>query len=145
HLRRAIDETLDMMSAQIRESQIEAAVEFSAPSDLQIVADPTRLRQILLNLLGNAIKFAKGGRILIACRVVNGHSVQIEVHDDGRGIAKDLQEKVFEPFVQQDQSFSRQYGGVGLGLYLSRNIATAMGGSLRLIEPRFGKGASFLL
>jgi CheY-like chemotaxis protein len=106
------------------------------------------LRQILLNIIGNAIKFTDEGRVTL--RVKKSTSMErglliFEVTDTGCGISKDDQGHLFQPFVQADNSATRKYGGTGLGLALSRKLARAIGGDLVLTESNLGKGSTFTL
>jgi signal transduction histidine kinase len=123
-----------------------------APPELAVRADREKLQQILLNLLGNAIKFTdpRGdapGRIEVACAVhedAAGRHVQLHVRDTGEGIAPEQLERVFEPFVQADQRLTRPHAGVGLGLAISRDLARGMGGELT-VESTLGQGSTFTL
>lgn len=129
-----------------------------APPGLSVLADREKLQQILLNLLGNAVKFThardgKAGRIEVACTVDDdddgdsttaGARVRIHVRDTGEGIAPGELERVFEPFVQADQRLTRPHAGVGLGLAISRDLARGMGGDLTA-ESVPGEGSTFTL
>jgi two-component system sensor histidine kinase/response regulator len=110
-----------------------------------IVSDPQRLRQLLMNLVGNAIKFTTQGQVQVVARLrsVEGRYVfELEVHDTGPGIASENQQRIFEPFVQADDSVTREFGGTGLGLAICRRIVHMLGGTLSLSsEP--GKGSVF--
>jgi len=102
-------------------------------------ADPERLRQVLLNLLANAVKFTNaGGRVAIGA-ARDGGMIRMWVSDTGIGIPADQLERVFEPFFQVDRGMTRSYPGIGLGLAIARDFANAMGGELR-IESEPGKG-----
>ncbi|MEP6858627.1 MAG: ATP-binding protein [Gemmatimonadales bacterium] len=104
--------------------------------------DPDKLRQILINLLSNAVKFTPdGGRIRVSW-TVNQKSVSIHVEDTGRGIPRDKQEAVFEPFVQLERGLTRTTEGTGLGLAISRGLARGMGGDI-LLESEVGAGSVF--
>ena len=106
---------------------------------LVVSADPERLRQILLNLVGNAVKFTgAGGRVSVGA-ALDGAKVSVWVSDTGIGIPADQIERVFEPFFQVDRGMTRTYSGIGLGLAIARDFARAMGGELRL-ESRLGQG-----
>ena len=124
-----------------------------------VLGDDEKLRQILLNLLTNALKFTDpGGVITVSGETVSGETVtggtataaaerviRVHVHDTGRGIAAEQLERVFEPFVQIDRHLTRQaQQGVGLGLAISRELARAMGGDLT-VESRVGEGSRFTL
>ncbi|MBF0444754.1 MAG: response regulator [Magnetococcales bacterium] len=106
-----------------------------------IIADADRLRQILLNLIGNAIKFTSTGEISIQTTVLD-EKIQISVSDSGIGIPKDKQEIIFEPFAQSDSSTRHQYGGTGLGLTICSQLIQLMDGSIR-VESQVGKGSRF--
>jgi PAS domain S-box-containing protein len=116
------------------------------PSRVHVRADPLRLRQILTNLLSNACKFAGRGA-LAGVRVVpdpDGGLVRIEVWDEGPGISREAQEKLFQPFVQLDNRLSRAHGGTGLGLALSRQLAEQHGGRI-LLDSTPGHGSVFAI
>jgi signal transduction histidine kinase len=104
------------------------------------------LRQILLNFVGNAIKFSDSGSICLRAEVAeeDGHSVllRLAVRDQGIGLSPDQQARLFQPFTQVDDSLTRKYGGSGLGLAISRRIAHLMGGEVG-IESEPGKGSCF--
>lgn len=107
-------------------------------------ADADKLQQILLNLLGNAIKFTEaGGRIAVTCTVTDA-VVQLAISDSGRGIPPHQVERIFEPFVQVDTRYTRAQEGVGLGLAISRDLARGMGGDLA-VRSAVGEGSTFTL
>jgi signal transduction histidine kinase len=108
-----------------------------------LVSDPTKLRQILLNLLGNAARFTERGQIVLAVRSDEG-GLRAEVRDTGVGIPADHLDRVFERFVQLDPSSTRVHGGTGLGLAVARGLAVALGGSL-VAESEVGRGSTFRL
>lgn len=114
--------------------------------ELAVLSDPIRLKQLLLNLLGNAVKFTEAGfvRITTTARPDSDGTVVVvfSVSDSGIGIDEDRLEDVFEPFRQADSSTARRFGGSGLGLAICHRIATAMGGSIRLTS-RVGEGSTF--
>jgi len=124
------------------------SLDVSLSSDIPnyLLGDSLRLKQILLNLLGNAIKFTTHGGITIKAQLLDQHVdsvlVQIVVSDTGIGIAPDALDKIFKPFVQEDGSISRKYGGTGLGLSISSRLAELMGGSIS-IESTLGAGSYF--
>jgi len=110
-----------------------------------MTTDPLRLRQILLNLLGNAIKFTEHGEVALVVRTrCDEPLVKFEVCDTGIGIREELRARLFEPFQQSDASISRQFGGTGLGLYLAKQCTELIGGDLTLDEG-YRQGARFLL
>ena len=113
----------------------------------RLVADPLRLRQILVNLVGNAIKFTRQGRVDVSVWSEGeggGARLHLCVTDTGIGIAEDKLERIFESFTQADNSTTREFGGTGLGLTISRRLAEAMGGQL-WAESELGKGSRFHL
>jgi signal transduction histidine kinase len=114
-------------------------------SDLAVVADREKLRQVVLNLLSNAIRFTpSGGRIILSSRAIDGSRVDVCVEDTGPGIPAARQEQVFEPFVQLDRSLTQTQEGLGLGLAISRDLARGMGGDLTL-QSHPDAGARFVL
>jgi PAS domain S-box-containing protein len=120
-----------------------AYVPAAVPADLTVRADVEKLQQILLNLVGNAIKFTDRGEVRVACRVAGG-AVSIAVSDTGIGIAPEKLAGIFEPFVQIDQRLTRANDGVGLGLAISRELARGMGGDLTAASVP-GQGSVFTL
>jgi signal transduction histidine kinase len=111
------------------------------PCKDQVMSDPRRVRQIMLNLLSNAIKFGDGKPVRVTCHRDLDDSLVLEVHDRGRGIARDDQERIFEEFVQLE---NQQAPGTGLGLPISRRLAELLGGSLT-VTSRLGHGSVFRL
>jgi hypothetical protein len=114
-----------------------------------VISDPTRLRQILLNVIGNAIKFTNRGHIRVRTSATDpapsGHrlTIQFEVADTGVGISPEQERRLFQPFAQADSSMTRKFGGTGLGLYLSKKLAQVLGGDLVLKRSRVGEGSLF--
>jgi PAS domain S-box-containing protein len=104
--------------------------------------DPLRLRQILLNLLDNAIKFTQNGEVVLSAEAEDNEMIQFAVRDSGIGIPSAVQEHIFQAFAQADGSVSRKFGGTGLGLAICRQLAALMGGELRL-ESAPGQGSTF--
>jgi PAS domain S-box-containing protein len=125
---------------------IEPVFAVAAGVPARLVGDPMRLQQVLLNLVGNAIKFTERGEVVLsigATRVEDGRvELSFAVRDTGIGIAHDQQQRLFEAFSQADSSTSRKYGGTGLGLAISRRLVELMGGDLQ-VDSRPGQGASF--
>ncbi|MHA4810164.1 response regulator [Flavitalea flava] len=148
-----IEETIDMLTIKAFEKKLEMLyrVEPSIPS--QFLGDPVRIRQIVVNLLGNAIKFTGEGEILVSIKRSGGSysregrsylKLAIEVKDTGIGIRKEKLKKIFESFTQADTSTTRKYGGTGLGLTISKSLAELMGGHLT-VESEPAKGSAFVL
>jgi PAS domain S-box-containing protein len=111
-----------------------------------IRADATKVRQVLLNLLGNAVKFTEHGEVATRVQVDRAHRrAQIVVHDTGIGIPLEKQAMLFQPFVQGDGTMTRRYGGTGLGLSISKRLAELMGGALTFYSAGAGQGSEFVL
>ncbi|KAJ1997760.1 histidine kinase osmosensor, partial [Coemansia thaxteri] len=112
-----------------------------------LVGDPHRLRQILTNLVGNAVKFTNEGEISVSCRIsgnVGNYSIlQISVRDTGIGIAPEKLSMIFDSFAQADGSTTRKYGGTGLGLSISKRLCELLGGDIR-VESQHGEGSNFI-
>ncbi len=142
----SVHELCEELTASFRPQADEKGIEFkvSRGEDVPdtICSDPTRVRQILLNLVGNAFKFTSSGKVELSCRMERNQLV-VTVSDTGPGIHKKDVARLFEPFSQADASITRRFGGTGLGLILSRNLARSLSGdvSLRYTEP--GKGSIF--
>jgi len=147
-LRQLVMSTTGMLAPQARERglYLEAHIDPQVPQE--VLGDPHHLRQVLINLIGNAVKFTdRGGvEVRLTCTGERSESttVRFEVIDTGIGIAPEVQARVFESFTQADGSTTRKYGGTGLGLAISREIAQLLGGRIEL-ESQEGKGATFSL
>jgi signal transduction histidine kinase/HPt (histidine-containing phosphotransfer) domain-containing protein/ActR/RegA family two-component response regulator len=145
-LARLVDGVVTLLAPRAQEKRValEARLAPELPGALR--GDAGRLRQVLLNLLGNAIKFTETGfvRIELTCRGRTNDVVQLrfEVHDSGIGIPEDVQPLLFREFTQVDQSATRRFGGTGLGLAISRRIVEAMGGEIG-VESAPGRGSCF--
>jgi PAS domain S-box-containing protein len=145
-LRRSIAAIIKGLEAHAHEGGLELACYFNPDVVSNVIGDPGRLRQVLLNLLGNAIKFTERGEIVLRVEQlsVNAHSVElhITVSDRGIGIPADRQQAIFEAFVQADDSSTRRFGGTGLGLAISSQLVKMMGGRI-WVESETGKGSTF--
>ena len=132
-----------IMNIQIAEKQLYLNIEPILPFPKQIISDPTRLKQILLNLCSNAIKFTQSGGITIQIQYdfIN-NMMQIAVTDTGIGMTQEQTNRLFKPFTQADISTTRQYGGTGLGLYISMRLAKLLKGNIELSSTP-GKGSCF--
>lgn len=122
---------------------IELSVEASGSTPPWITTDPVRLRQMILNVAGNAIKFTEVGGVRVELAWSKG-VLEIEVHDTGTGIPEDRLDRIFEDFQQADDSSTRTHGGTGLGLAISRRLARMMGGDIRA-RSRVGEGSTFTI
>jgi PAS domain S-box-containing protein len=142
---RIIHEALQMLGLTAREKGVPLRVEARSAWPQKIRTDPTRFRQIIFNLVGNAIKFTAKGEVTVVCRVAKaagGHRLVIDVVDTGIGIPPDKMRSIFDPFTQADSTITRQFGGTGLGLSISRRFARALGGDIT-VKSKPGKGSTF--
>ncbi|HET9239424.1 MAG TPA: ATP-binding protein [Oligoflexus sp.] len=140
---------LRLMHQQAAEKGIAVNVAIHPNAPRMLVTDPTRLKQILLNVMGNAIKFTNKGRVDLDVMMISdadggAPKLQFTVKDSGRGISPEQQEQLFQPFMQADASTTRKYGGTGLGLILSRRLAQSLGGTLELKESALNVGSTFV-
>ena len=120
-------------------------LEFGDCGNTIVRADRDKVHQVLINLVGNAIKFTDaGGCVRVSCERRGEHEIAIAVEDDGRGIPASELERIFEPFVQVNTNFAERREGVGLGLAISHDLATGMGGDLT-VESALGEGSRFTL
>jgi PAS domain S-box-containing protein len=136
-----------LMRPQAEQKGIELTISIDTPVPEQIRTDPTRLRQCLLNLLGNAVKFTDSGYVRVHINGQDGKdgaTIRLDVEDTGIGIELDKQRLIFEAFTQADYSTTRKFGGTGLGLVITRNLVKLLGGKISLTsEP--GEGSTFSL
>jgi signal transduction histidine kinase/CheY-like chemotaxis protein len=140
-----IEETLDLFALQAGEKGLELTYSLSSTTPPAIVGDPSRLRQILTNLVGNAIKFTSKGEVVLAVdsQPQDDHDLlHFSVRDTGIGIPQEGIGRLFESFSQVDSSTTRRYGGTGLGLAISRRLAELMGGQM-WVESEVGVGSTF--
>ncbi|MBI4401759.1 MAG: response regulator [Nitrospirae bacterium] len=141
-----IDKVVEEMAILAREKGLELTCRVSPDLPTSLVGDPNRLRQVLVNLIGNAMKFTEKGGVTL--RVEKGMgaeqagALRFSVADTGIGIPADKLEAIFESFSQADTSTTRKYGGTGLGLTISRRLVELMGGRIR-VESTVGKGSTF--
>ncbi|SNY60333.1 Signal transduction histidine kinase [Arsukibacterium tuosuense] len=138
-----LDDITASLSQLCDSKALTANVAISLPAELCIWADPFRLKQILLNLLSNAVKFTHNGTISLSAHYIES-DVVISFADQGVGIAADKIPTLFQAFTQADSSISRDYGGTGLGLYISKELADAMGMTLT-VDSTLHKGSTFRL
>ncbi|MBF0611902.1 MAG: response regulator [Magnetococcales bacterium] len=142
HLAELVQELIDLLKwvAEGKGLQLSCIVDPLLPTWL--LADRFRLRQVLFNLLGNAIKFTEHGRVSLGCKKISEERFQLTVEDTGIGIGGHQLEEIFQPFTQADSSVTRRYGGTGLGLAISRQVVELMGGEI-WVESQPGKGSVF--
>jgi PAS domain S-box-containing protein len=140
-----IREVVRVLGARAREKGVTLEFEAAGPLPERIRSDPGRLRQIVTNLVGNALKFTERGGVRVVARMQGTRAapqLAIDVIDTGVGIPEDKVGKLFQAFVQADTSVTRKFGGTGLGLVLSRNFARALGGDITVTSV-LGKGSTF--
>jgi PAS domain S-box-containing protein len=134
-------DTADLFRARLAGGSVELVVDVDPALPRLIEGDPGRLRQILINLVGNAVKFTRDGHVLMRARQVGGR-LALTVEDSGIGIPPDRQGRLFSPFIQADAAIGRHFGGTGLGLAICKRLARLMDGDITLCsEP--GRGSSF--
>ncbi|MDH5426806.1 MAG: response regulator [Nitrospirota bacterium] len=145
-LRVAMEDTLDLLAEKAGTANLEliGRVETHVPTALR--GDPGRFRQVLLNLISNAIKFTKKGAVTMTIspvhETVGTATVRVEVKDTGMGIDSRTQQRLFQPFQQADSSTTRRFGGTGLGLAICQKLVECMGGTIH-IESQVGQGSTF--
>jgi PAS domain S-box-containing protein len=140
-----VHEVVGIMNVRAQEKGVHLVVEFPHALPATIPGDPARVRQIVTNLLGNALKFTQQGQVTVCLRLqqaAGAAQLGIHISDTGIGIAADKLEAIFEPFVQAETSTSRHFGGTGLGLAISRRFARALGGDITASSVP-GQGSTF--
>ena len=154
-LRTCIEESLDLVAAEAAEKKLELTYLFEPQTPNIVVGDVTRLRQILVNLLANAVKFTHEGEVMVSVErpgkgqgrrgeesLSSTYEIQFAIKDTGIGIPKDRLDRLFKSFSQVDSSISRQYGGTGLGLVICKRLCEMMGGRM-WVESQVGIGSTF--
>lgn len=135
-----------LMQVRAASKNLPFHVECDGPIPATIESDPTRLKQILVNLLGNAVKFTEAGEVRLRARLLNQNTaapcLEFAVTDTGVGMSTEQIDRLFQPFTQGDSSTTRQYGGTGLGLSISKRLANMLDGDIR-VESQPGKGSTF--
>ncbi len=146
HLPNALTDALQLVNQQAADRGVKIVLEYHGDLPLRCTGDPMRLRQILLNLVGNSIKFTENGSIVITVRpwTEAGHDnmLQFSVADTGIGMTPEQIDNVFEPFSQADSSTTRRFGGTGLGAVISKQLVEQMGGAI-WVTSVFGQGSTF--
>jgi signal transduction histidine kinase/DNA-binding response OmpR family regulator len=143
---RIVEEVAGLLSATASAKGIEVVVAIDVDRNNAVLADEVRLRQVLTNLVGNAVKFTDEGEVVVSLRALSETEERVrlrfEVRDTGPGIPEDQLEVIFDPFRQADGSMTRQYGGTGLGLSICRQIVDLMGGIMG-VTSQVGQGSTF--
>ena len=141
-----VDETMALLAASARDKGLDFLCRMSLADNARVMGDPLRLRQILVNLLANAVKFTDEGQVVLHCsrQGVEGNSVvyRFEVRDTGVGISPDKHKQIFEAFTQEDGSTTRRFGGTGLGLAICRQLVALMDGTIG-VDSKPGEGSTF--
>lgn len=149
--RQLIDEVATLLKAEAEKKDLQFNLKYLSELPPTLSTDPMRFRQILINVIGNAIKFTEKGSIDVTVQLKNSKTsphkknLQVEVKDTGIGVSTEHRKKLFQPFVQADSSTKRLYGGTGLGLFLSKKLARLLGGDLLLTESGVNKGSTFVI
>ncbi len=145
-LRDCIEKAFDVLTPKATEKKIDLLYLLDPQLPPMIVGDETRLRQVIINLVGNGIKFTEQGEVFVKAEASRSNEAGLEIHvavkDTGIGIPQDRMNRLFQAFSQVDASTTRKYGGTGLGLAISSRLVTAMGGTIWL-ESEVGKGTTF--
>ncbi len=142
---KVVHATASLLAVRAREKHLELLAEVSADVPRAVRGDPTRLRQVLMNLIGNAIKFTEQGEVVVSVDVAatdGTAKVTFAVRDTGIGIAAEHTASVFKEFTQADSTMTRRYGGTGLGLAISQRLVRLMGGELS-VKSEVGRGSEF--
>jgi signal transduction histidine kinase/DNA-binding response OmpR family regulator len=142
HLRAELERTVKVFAAEIRRKGLQLGFELSPEASEWVVGDPTRLHQVLCNLIGNAVKFTEAGEVRVEVASTVEGTLRFTVADTGPGIPKEKQGIIFESFRQADGSTTRKHGGTGLGLAISARLVRLMGGEL-WVESEPGQGSRF--
>lgn len=140
-----VEEATTFLNLQAQGKGIGLSVVYDGPVPTKIGSDPSRLRQILLNIVGNAIKFTDHGQVELRIKyLLNKAHLEFKVTDSGIGMTPEQQKNIFQRFVQADNSMTRKYGGTGLGLVVSQKLARALGGDLIIKQSELNHGSTFV-
>ncbi|MFH1417732.1 MAG: response regulator, partial [Planctomycetota bacterium] len=141
-----VADVTSLIGVRVRETGLTFDTEYIGATPERIKTDPTRLRQILINLIGNAVKFTEEGGVRLIVRYVgegDAPYMQFDVLDSGIGMTSEQVDRLFHPFTQADDSMTRRFGGTGLGLVISKHFAKMLGGDVTVVESREGVGTHF--
>jgi PAS domain S-box-containing protein len=145
-LSKLVAEVVELLGKEAQAKGLALHCRISPDTPPLLQGDPTRVHQIVLNLLGNAVKFTSKGKIIVRVRCIHEQAdlalIRVEVEDTGIGISPEVQKVIFAPFRQGDESMTRKYGGTGLGLAIVKHLATLMGGEVGVVS-KLSKGSMF--
>jgi signal transduction histidine kinase/DNA-binding response OmpR family regulator len=141
-LRECVESALDLIAARAAEKQLDLAYVYEGEVPAAVIGDVTRLRQILLNLLANAVKFTEAGEVVLTVSA-QADQLTFAVRDTGIGLSAEGKSRLFQKFSQADSSTTRKYGGTGLGLAISKLLAELMGGAMSVESAGPGRGSTF--
>jgi two-component system, sensor histidine kinase and response regulator len=145
-LQQSLEDVVELLAERAHRKQLEVAIEIAPEVPRFVRGDSSRLNQVLINLVGNALKFTERGEVVVRVEFLEAAADEVRlrfaVRDTGIGITQEQQARLFVPFTQADASTTRKYGGTGLGLAISKRLAEAMGGTIG-VESRPGAGSEF--
>ncbi len=151
-VRELVREVSRLFDAATRKKGLDLVCNLVEPLPCRVVTDPTRLKQILINIVGNAVKFTDKGRVEISVRATDGERagrptsrLSFTVSDTGPGFTEEQKSRIFKSYGQAEEATARKFGGTGLGLVLCRKLASMLHGSVELIETRPGQGSTFVI
>ena len=144
NVHKMIQNSVDLIHFKIKEKGLRLNVYYSEDMPKRLYGDSLRVSQIINNLLSNAVKFTESGEVSISIFKVNKHRIRFEVKDTGIGLSKTDKEKLFKAFTQADSSTTKNYGGTGLGLNISKQLAELMNGKI-WVESTYGQGSNFIM
>ncbi|WPP53231.1 hybrid sensor histidine kinase/response regulator [Catalinimonas niigatensis] len=146
NLRNCVEDVLDLFATKATSNRVDLVLQMDSHIPIQVKGDPLRLRQILMNLVGNAIKFTEKGEVFIGIHLLHRNetdlALKFEIRDTGIGIPAEKMERLFQAFSQGDPSTTRKYGGSGLGLVICEKLIEMMGGNIQ-VQSKEGVGSSF--
>ncbi len=145
-VRETVEDAIKVLAVRAGQKGLELACRVSPDVPRTVLGDPGRLRQVVLNLVGNAIKFTERGEVVLEAEVASRSDEEVRLHfsvrDTGIGVPEEKREQIFAPFTQADSSTTRRFGGTGLGLAISAQLVEMMGGKLGLVSEE-GRGSTF--
>ncbi len=145
-LRDLLEEVIELFSEHAQQKRVELLCDFSENVPIHLIGDSGRLRQVFVNLIGNALKFTESGTVVVKMNEIHHDEESCTLHcsviDTGIGISREVQTRMFKPFMQADSSITRKYGGTGLGLAISKQIIESMRGEIG-VDGKLGEGATF--